>query len=220
MSILQTTQWRVTPGRGADFIALAGEAKKIHERLGGRATLINWTNAGSSTGTFSYGLLFPDFATWGRFADAAAADAEWLAFSQKNLGTATPVAKLVSQGTASDQPGFDTAAPPTPGNVISLSRSQLAPGRSVEEVQRLVAEYKTLATAFGAQSVQFRRVIYGGETSLALSVATLFESSAALGVWQTKLATDGAARAFLQAAFGPSSPLVGIVQQTGRVLPL
>jgi hypothetical protein len=220
MSVLQTTQWRANPGRAADFIKLAGEAKKIHERLGVRATLVSWTNAGSNTGTFGYGLLSADFPAWGGFADAAAADAEWTAWSQKNVGTAEPAATLLSQLTAVDQPGFETAAPPTPGSVISLSRSQLAPGRSAEEVLRLAAEYRTIALALGAQSVQVRRVIYGGEASLAFTVATLFESTAALGIWQTKLAADGGGRAFIQAAFGPASPLVGSVQQTGRVISL
>jgi len=51
-------------------------------------------------------------------------------------------------------------------------------------------------------------------------VATIFESSAALGLWQTKLAADAAGQRFIQAVFGPSSPVTGIIQQTGRVLPL
>ena len=219
MSILQTTQGRVIPGRTAEFLKLAGEAKKIHERLGGRATLINWSSAGSSTGTFGYGLVSPDFPAWGRFADAVSGDAEWLAWSQKNLGTADPSATLISQGTSADQPGFDSTAPLAPGSVISATTSQLVPGRSAEEVLKLAAEYKTIALALGAKMVSVRRVIYGGETSLSYTVVTVFENAAALGDWQVKLASDAGGRAFIQAAFGPTSPFTGISQRIGRALP-
>ena len=64
MATALVTQWRVAPGRRAEFIQAAGEAKKIHEGLGGRVRMFGATAAGTASGTLSYVLEFDDVAAY------------------------------------------------------------------------------------------------------------------------------------------------------------
>ena len=220
MAVLSNAMWRVHPGRTTEFMSVGREAKEIHERLGARAFLVQWSNAGSNSGAFGYGLLFADLAAWGRFVDALPADAAWQAWVTKNLDIPDPVATLLSQTVASDQPGFEAPDPAVPGTFVLGANGQLSTGRTTADAYRLIADVKSTLLELGAQWVRFRRVIIGGEATLTFVTTMGFANAASYGEWQMKFAADPRGQAFLQAAFGPGSALSGITQATGRVLAL
>lgn len=220
MAVLSNAIWRATPGRVTDFIQVAGQAKAIHERLGAKAFLIQWSNAGSNSGAFGYGLIFADLAAWGRFADAAATDSAWQAFQQQNLNTPNPTATLLSQSISNDLPGFEAPDAAAPGTFVLAVNAQLAAGRNAAEAVGLVTSVKPVALALGAQWMRSRRVGIGGESTLAFTTTIGFANAAAYADWQMKYTADPRGQALQQATHGPGSPFTGITHATGRVLPL
>lgn len=219
MGVLSMTNWRVQPGRTAEFVQGAAEAKALHERHGARVFLAQWQNAGARTGLLGYGMLFTDIQAWGRATDALGGDQAWLAFVQQRIDAADAGATLVSQSLNSDQPGFEAAEHPAPGTFILVSSSHLAPGRSAEEVLRLAHDWKQASADLGAQWMRYRRTILGGEQSLSFVASYGFAGAASYAAFIAKLA-EPARQGLMQASFGPSSPLVNFSQASGRVLPL
>ena len=219
MGVLSNTNWRVHPGRTAEFLQRAGEAKTIHERHGARVFVAQWQNAGAGSGLFAYGMLFPDIQAWGRANDALTSDKEWLAFVQANIKAPDAGAAVASQSLLSDQPGFEATDPPAPGTFLLVSGAQLAPGRSAEEVLRLAHDWKHSSAELGAQWMRFRRTVLGGEQSLSFVASYGFAGAAGYAAFMAKLADPGR-QGLVQATFGPSSPLVNVYQASGRVLPV
>ena len=95
MAVATITQFRINPGRNADFNAQVAEAKGHHERLGGRVRVWQATAAGPNTGVVSYVIEHKDLAAFAAFSDKVATDAQWLAFAAK-VFTANPSGTLVS----------------------------------------------------------------------------------------------------------------------------
>lgn len=218
MAVLSNAMWRTIPGRAADFIKAAGEAKTIHERLGARAFAVQWSNSGANSGAIGYGLLFPDQAAWAKLVDAVGTDPAWLAFAQKYINVANPPATLLSQSVAVDQPGFEAPDPAPPGTFVFGANAQVAPGRVAADVLRLMTEIKPVVIGHGAQWMRLRRVTIGGETTLAFVTTLGFANATAYAAWQAKFSADPRGLAFQQAVYGPGSPLGPIGQATGVVL--
>ncbi len=219
MAVLSMTNWRVHPGRTAEFLQGAAHAKAIHEKHGARVFLAQWQNAGAGTGLLGYGMLFPDIQVWGRAIDALGGDQAWQALVQQRIDTSDAGATVASQTLLSDQPGFEATEPPAPGTFILVSTASLAPGRSAEEVLRLVGDWKKASAELGAQWMRFRRTVLGGEASMSFVASYGFAGAAGYADFMAKLADPGR-QGLLQATFGPSSPFVNVSQASGRVLPL
>lgn len=96
MAVITVARWQVNPGRQQEFMALVGEAKRIHERLGGKVRVWNVTLAGPDSNTISYSVEHKDMTAFGSFTDKLAVDAEWLALGAKAM-TPNPTARLLSQ---------------------------------------------------------------------------------------------------------------------------
>jgi len=78
MAVVGVTQWRIKPGRMAQFVQACAHAKKIHERLGARnVRLLEATYAGTNAMLLSYVVEFEDFAAQGAFSQKLTQDAEW-----------------------------------------------------------------------------------------------------------------------------------------------
>ena len=112
MGVLSMTNWRVQPGRTAEFVQGAAEAKALHERHGARVFLAQWQNAGAGTGVLGYGMLFTDIQAWGRATDALGGDQAWLAFVQQRIDAADAGATLVSRMPSPCGPPANRTTPP------------------------------------------------------------------------------------------------------------
>ncbi len=104
MAVAVVTQWQVVQGRRAQFITEAGEAKSIHERLGGRVRMYGATLAGTNTGIITYVIEFDDLAAYAAFSQKLQADKAWLTFVARTIGGADPSARAVSQSLLSEIP--------------------------------------------------------------------------------------------------------------------
>ena len=96
----QVTTWRVNPGRGADFLTGVAEAKKLHLKMGADQVWVTQHMSGGNPGTISYMMVFESAEKWGKFADAASTNTEWLAFWTK--AQENPSAVIVDQSMYSD----------------------------------------------------------------------------------------------------------------------
>ena len=219
MAILSTALWRVNPGRGADFMQAAAEAKKIHERLGARTFLMQWSNNGASSGVMGYGLLFPDLVAWGKFSDASVTDQANNAFLQQHVASANASATLLSQTVANDLPGFEATDPASPGTVVLAVSSALTPGKTTADAVALLTRWKPVALEFGAQWARARRVMLGGESSLRITVTVGFPNAAAYADWQLRFSGEQTGQELQAAVYGAGSPFTNFAHATGRVLP-
>jgi hypothetical protein len=95
MAVISVNIWRVRPGRLQEVLGYVGEARKIHERLGGRVR--TWQPIiGGEPNTFSYVIEYEDIAAYGNFTNKVLADGEWQSFLQRLVGNTDPGAELVS----------------------------------------------------------------------------------------------------------------------------
>lgn len=94
------TTWRVNPGRGADFLAILAEGKKLHLKMGADQVWVTQHLSGGNPGTISYMMVFESAEKWGKFADAASSNTEWQAFWAKH--SQNPSAAIVDQSMYSD----------------------------------------------------------------------------------------------------------------------
>ena len=102
VAVAQVAQFRIIQGKNQEFNANVAEAKKIHERHGGRVRVWQATAAGPNTGLVSYVIEHDDLAAYASFAAKLAADSEWLAFAGKTLQSANPTGALISATLATE----------------------------------------------------------------------------------------------------------------------
>jgi hypothetical protein len=76
MTIAQVAYWRARPGRFEDFIKAVHQARKIHQRLGGKVRIFEG-QLGSDAGTLAYVIDHADGAAFGQFIDKLNGDGEW-----------------------------------------------------------------------------------------------------------------------------------------------
>lgn len=95
MAVATVTRFQINPGKGPDFMALVVEAKRIHERLGGKVRVWNATIAGPDSGTVSYVIEYTDMAAYASFTEKLTADAEWQKFVPKAF-SANPAGRALS----------------------------------------------------------------------------------------------------------------------------
>jgi hypothetical protein len=76
--VAEVRQWQPAPGRAAEMVQAAEEARAIHTKLG--ATV--WIGV-DQNGILHYATSFKDWSAWAAFITAANASAEWQSFWQK-----------------------------------------------------------------------------------------------------------------------------------------
>ena len=80
MKVINTTQWKINGGHLPEFLAAAGEYKKLHERLGGHVRM--WVPlAGGQPSTVLYVIEHADIAAYGAFMKKLSTDVDY----QKSL---------------------------------------------------------------------------------------------------------------------------------------
>ncbi len=103
MAVINVTTWRIRPGRIQEFVTNASEARKIHERLGGRVRI--WQAvAGGEPNTIGYGIEHDDLTSYGTFSDKLVADSEWQAFILRIQSQTDPGAELASSALYNEIP--------------------------------------------------------------------------------------------------------------------
>lgn len=217
MAVLFYTAWRVHPGRTQDFFTAAGEAKQIHERLGAKVRVSSWYNAGTGTGTYGYGMVFPDMEAWGRCQDAYPTDTAWLGWVQKHYDTPNVPSVLTGQYTASEIPGFEFYDAVEPGMFVWARGMTIAPDTSEEDYLASAAEMKVLALRHGARTVGLARITIGGEYTGMRQAVISFGSATEFGQFANKLNADRSADAARARAERVGT---GIMDVTGTILPI
>jgi hypothetical protein len=104
MAVLGITQWRIRPGKMAEFIENCAKAKAIQERLGVQSVRIfAATFAGPNANVVSYVIEHADAAAQGAFTDKLGTDPEWQDFWQ-GVNNADPSADMLSNAAAVEIP--------------------------------------------------------------------------------------------------------------------
>ncbi len=97
MAVLGITQWRIHPGKGAEFFENCVKAKAIQERLGVKSVRVFMgTYAGANANLVSYVIEQEDAASQGAFSDKLGTDPEWQDFWQGVNSGADPSAEMLS----------------------------------------------------------------------------------------------------------------------------
>ncbi len=103
MAVATVSIWRPNPGRFQDFLGAVTQARKIHERLGGKVRV--WQTAfGGQPNTLGYVIEHADWTAFGTFGQKLESDSEW-----QQLGAnfqADPSGKLVQSSVISEPPGL------------------------------------------------------------------------------------------------------------------
>ena len=94
MAVATVTTFEIRPGRNEEFNKQVAEAKKLHERLGGRVRVWAATLAGPNAGQVIYVIEHNDLAAFASFSQKMQADSAWLAFAAK-VFTADPTGTMV-----------------------------------------------------------------------------------------------------------------------------
>ena len=85
MAVATVATFQVLPGKNQQFQALIAEAKKHHERLGGRVRIWTATIAGENSNNVLYVIEHDDIVAFANFTEKTNADSEWQAFIAKAL---------------------------------------------------------------------------------------------------------------------------------------
>jgi hypothetical protein len=136
-SVTELHQWQPKPGRYADFMNGATEARTIHEKLG--ATVYIGTN---QMGVVHYALTFPDWGAWGEFSDKLVASKEWMEFNKK-YDTTEPTAEHVGAVF------FDSPVEAKTQMVLAVSSWKVQPGK-LDSVVATMQQFVPIDTKLGA----------------------------------------------------------------------
>lgn len=80
MAIASISSWRTPPERRREFLSRIAEARRFHERHGGRVRVWNNAVAGDDVGVVEYWIEHEDWEAYGRFTAALASDPEYQAW--------------------------------------------------------------------------------------------------------------------------------------------
>ena len=101
MAVLGITQWRIRPGKGAEFLGNCAKAKAIQERIGVQSVRVFMgTFAGANANLVSYVIEHENAAAQGAFSDKLGTDPEWQDFWQGVNNGADPSAEMLSNAAA------------------------------------------------------------------------------------------------------------------------
>ena len=77
MAVASISSWKVSPAGRSEFVRALSEARKFHEKYGGRVRVWNNSVAGDAVGIVEYWIEHDDFEAYGRFSAALATDREY-----------------------------------------------------------------------------------------------------------------------------------------------
>lgn len=136
-SVTELHQWQPKPGKYADFMKGATEARAIHEKLG--ATVFIGTD---QMGLVHYAMTFPDWGAWGEFGDKLVASKEWMEFNKK-YDTTDPTAEHV------DAVFFDSPVEAKTQMVLAVASWKVQPGK-LDSVVATMQQFVPIDTKLGA----------------------------------------------------------------------
>src|ERR1035437_2178822 len=103
MAVLQSTVFRVRPGKAQQFMADVATAKKILERLGARVRVVNQV-VGTNAPCTAFITESADWKAYGEFQAKVNADSEWQTFIAKIGANREPEADQIATGLSTDAP--------------------------------------------------------------------------------------------------------------------
>ncbi len=89
-AVMRIAQYRLTPGREAEFYGICAESKKALEAIGAKVRVWNMQIAGADSGTIVISTEYADTTAFGTAMDTVAADP----------GFVPPAARFAASGTA------------------------------------------------------------------------------------------------------------------------
>ena len=104
MAILQSSVFRVRPGKAQEFMVDVATAKRILERLGARVRVVNQV-VGTNAPCIAFITESADWKAYGEFSAKIETDSEWQKFySKAALDNPNPAADLIATGLSTDVP--------------------------------------------------------------------------------------------------------------------
>jgi len=101
MAVLQTSVWRVRPGKTQSFLENVAAGRKILEKLGAQTRFINQV-LGTNAPSFIVVVESKDWNAYGSLQSKLQTDSEWQAFLTRVVADRDPAADLVGSGLAND----------------------------------------------------------------------------------------------------------------------
>jgi hypothetical protein len=151
MAVASQTQWRVTPGKQQEFMTNITQAKKIHQRLGGKVRVFLNSFGGPDTGTLVYRIEHADMATFAAFSDRMQADPEWQQLWSSVQGQSGPVATMTANSLLVEMPlPGGSGAVDAPSGAMAVVILQPAPGRQ-QQLQADIADAARIVESTGGR---------------------------------------------------------------------
>ncbi|HET7654407.1 MAG TPA: hypothetical protein VFK42_15325 [Acidimicrobiales bacterium] len=218
MTVMQSIQSRVAPGRIQDAIGLAHETEKVCERYGAEVRLLAPSVAGEATGAdLTLTIEVADLDAFATFADGAGNDPDVQSLQMRVMEANSPVT-IVNQSLIVEIPRGKAPAPGR-GNTVEVYVSKPLPGQYEKAVEDGIIACEVVEKA-GAMNARIGTINFSG-LGQGLTIASWEWADAkafvkGFKVWET----DKKAKALSERSLGanPSSTLFwsGLLQ----VIPL
>jgi hypothetical protein len=179
MAVIQTTLWDAAAGRTAEAVAHMAQAKRIHQRLGGKVRALQIQLGGTTAQRLVYSLHYENMSAYASMGAALAADSEWIMFQQTVLGSPSPSATLVSNALSREIAGFEGPFAATGKSVGVLTQIRVHPGG----MEGVLSEIKVVKGVFGklGAALSARQAFMSGDTTGMIAVAVTYADLKAFG---------------------------------------
>lgn len=218
MSVMQSIQSRVAPGRFPDAVALAHETEKLCERHGAEVRLLVPAVAGEATGSdLTLTIEVADLDAFGVFADEMGNDTDAQSLQMRVMEPNSPVT-VVNQSLVTEIPTGRTPAPGR-GTVVEVYVSKPLPGKYEDAIADGVTACDVVESA-GAMNARIGAINFSG-MGQGLTIASWEWADAAafttgFKVWET----DKKAKALSDSTLGASPNSTLFWSGLLRVIPL
>jgi hypothetical protein len=202
MTVMQSIQSRVAPGRFQDAVAVAHETEKVCERHGGAVRLLVPAIAGEATGSeLTLTIEVADLDAYGVFSDEMRNDTDVQSLQMRVMEANSPVT-IVNQSLVTEIPTGRTPAPGQ-GTVVEVYVSKPLPGKYEKAIEDGITACEVVESA-GAMNARIGAINFSG-MGQGLTIASWEWADAkaftkGFKVWET----DKKAKALSESTLGAS----------------
>ena len=216
MTILDSVQGVVKPGRSEDFLAQSGEAQKLFDRLGAKAVRLSVAAAGGPADGFVFSTEFDSGEEWGDLHDHLTGDAEFQGFLTRVRSIDAPTT-ITSITTAMEIPL--RAGNREHGSVVEVHVSKPVAGR-MEDVLAQSTQVCELVESRGATNARLFQLGYAGAGSGLLMLSWEHASLKALGRLGDLWSSDPAMMAIAASQFAADAAVAPVFDAIYQVVPI
>jgi hypothetical protein len=216
VTVLESVQGSVKPGRGEDFLAQAAEAHKLFERLGAKAVRLSIAAVGAPNDSWVFSMESENGEEWGELRDRTGEDLEFQAFVARVRSADAP--SVISSITTSMEIPL-RAGNRERGNVVEIHVSRPVPGR-MEETLAQSAKVCDLIEARGATNARLFQIGYAGASSGLLMLGWEFHNLKELGRVGDLWSSDPAMIEIAATQYAADATVTPVFDAVYQVVPL